>query len=111
MAKRPIEKQSREEKTKGRKEQEEERPGPVGIRARTHDWERRFRQVVLVTRSASMPRIKVHSEKLIRAFSLSLICRYGHGVYRGSMSIKGEQQPRLIALHVRLQALESAFAL
>jgi hypothetical protein len=25
-------------------------------------------------------------------------------VYRGSMSIKGEQQARLIALHVRFQA-------
>jgi hypothetical protein len=28
-------------------------------------------------------------------------------VYRGSMSIKGEQQARLTALHVRLRALES----
>ncbi|MGA8650164.1 MAG: hypothetical protein WB677_06010, partial [Xanthobacteraceae bacterium] len=47
----PIEKQSREEKTKGGKEQEEERPGPVGIRARTDDWERCFRQEILVIRS------------------------------------------------------------
>jgi hypothetical protein len=30
-------------------------------------------------------------------------------VYRGSMSIKGEQQARLTALHVWLQALESVF--
>ena len=57
----PIQKQSREEKTKGGKEQEEERPGPVGIRARTNDWERRFRQEVLVAQSASIPRRKVRS--------------------------------------------------
>jgi hypothetical protein len=44
----PIEKQSREEKAKGGKEQEEERPSPVRIRARTNDWERPFRQEVLV---------------------------------------------------------------
>ena len=74
--KRPIEKQSREEKTKGGKEQE--RPGPVGIRARTNDWERPFRQEVLVAQSASIPRRKVRGDELIRAFSLSLICRYGH---------------------------------
>jgi hypothetical protein len=30
-------------------------------------------------------------------------------VYRGSMSIKGEQQARLTALYIWLQALESAF--
>jgi hypothetical protein len=30
-------------------------------------------------------------------------------VYRGSMSIKGEQQARVTALHIRLKALESAF--
>jgi hypothetical protein len=100
----PIEKQSREEKTKGGKEQEEERPDPVGIRARTNDWERRFRQEVLVTQSASIPRRKVRSDELIRAFSLSLTCRYGHSVYRGSMSIKGEQQARLTALYIWLQA-------
>ena len=62
----PIEKQSREEKTKGGKEQEEERPGPVGIRARTNDWERRFRQEVLVAQSASIPRRKVRSDELAR---------------------------------------------
>jgi hypothetical protein len=54
----PIEKQSREEKTKGGKEQEEERPGSVGIGARTNDWERRFRQEILVAQSASIFREK-----------------------------------------------------
>ena len=107
----PIEKQSREEKTKGGKEQEEERPGPVGIRARTDDWERRFRQEVLVAQSASIPRRKVRSDELIRAISLSLICRCGYSVYRGSTSIKGEQQACLTALHFRLQAFESHFGL
>src|SRR6516162_5350364 len=67
----PIKKQSREEKTKGGKEQEEERPDAVGIRARTDDWERRFRQEVLVAQSASIPRRKVRSDELIRAFSSS----------------------------------------
>jgi hypothetical protein len=52
--KRSIEKQSREEKTKGGKQQEEERPGPIGL-ARTNDWERRLRQEVLVAQSASAP--------------------------------------------------------
>ena len=61
----PIEKQSREEKTKGGKEQEEERPGPVGIRARTNEWERRFRQEVLVAQrvnpTAKSPQRRAHS--------------------------------------------------
>ena len=41
--------------------------------------------------------------------SLSFICRYGHSVYRSSMSIKGEQQACLTALRIRLQAVESAY--
>jgi len=55
------------------------------------------------------PASKVCSPKFVRAFSLSFICRDGHSVYRGSVSIKGEQQARLTALHIRLQALESVF--
>ena len=41
----------------------------LGIRAPTDDWERRFRQEVLVAQSASIPRRKVGG--LIRAFSLN----------------------------------------
>jgi hypothetical protein len=55
---------NREKKKKGGKEQEEERPGPVGIRARTNDWERRFRQEVLIAQSASIPRRKARSDEL-----------------------------------------------
>ena len=50
--KEPVKKQSREEKTQGGKEQEEEGPGRLAIHARTDNWERRFRQEILVAQCA-----------------------------------------------------------
>ena len=58
----PVKKQSREEKTQGGKEQEEERPVRLAIHAR--NWERRFRQEILVAQCArsgvKSPRPRVH---------------------------------------------------
>src|SRR6516225_897255 len=82
--KEPVKKQSREEKTQGGKEQEEEGPGRLAIHARTDNWERRFRQEILVAQCArsgvKSPRPRIHRSLFARAYTPSLQQR---GWWRG----------------------------
>jgi len=84
----PVKKQSREEKTQGGKEQEEEeRPGRVAIHAR--NWERRFRQEILVA-NVLVPASNVGDREFIGAFSLALMRAHCRSVDGGPVSIRGE---------------------
>src|SRR6516225_12309125 len=101
----PAKKQSREEKTQGGKEQEEG-PGRLAIHARTDNWERRFRQEILVAQCArsgvKSPRPRVHRSLFARAYACSLPKPgWRRGEYRS--------RARFMALHIRLEALESVF--
>ena len=81
-------KQSREEKTQGGKDQEEEeRPGRLAIHAR--NWERRFRQEILVA-NVLVPASNVGDREFIGAFSLALIRDHCRSVDGGPVSIRGE---------------------
>jgi hypothetical protein len=77
----PIEKQSREEKAKGGKEQEKGRSGPVAIGARADDRERRFWQKVLVIRLIRRQK----SVARVRKFLLALGHMLRSTVDRGSV--------------------------
>src|ERR1700722_1729661 len=52
---------------------------------------------------------EVRHHELVGALALALVRLHGRGVDGGPVSIEGEQQARLMVVHVRLQPLERVF--
>ena len=105
MAKGQLRSNREKKKPKAEKNKKKSAPMPSVIRARTDDWERRFRQEVLVAQSASIPRRKVRSDELTR-------CQSQHWERRASPNvIKNSLDPALCAdeLEFSSQAYASAY--